>query len=59
MKRFHIKLIVVLAVLLGFGGLVAYQFTGGNDYSVNIADVKKDFNRDKGKVRLVVLLSPT
>lgn len=58
-RRTSIKIIVVAAVILGFGGLVAYQFTGGNEYSSNIADVKNDFNRDKGKVRLVVLLSPT
>ena len=58
-KRTAIKLGVVLAVILGFAGIAAYQFTGGNEYSSNIADVSNDFNRDKGKVRLVVLLSPT
>ncbi len=58
-KRTKIKLIIVAAVLIGFAGLVAYQFTGGHEYSTNIADVKRDFNRDKGKVRLITLLSPT
>lgn len=58
-KRTKIKLIVVAAVLIGFAGLAAYQFTGGHEYSTNIMDVKRDFNRDKGKVRLVTLLSPT
>lgn len=58
-KRTYIKLIVVAAVLIGFAGLVVYQFTGGYEYSTNIADVKRDFNHDKGKVRLVTLLSPT
>ena len=59
MKRWHIKLLVVVVVIFGFGGIVAYQFTGGSEYSTNIDDVKNDFNRDKGKVRLVLLLSPT
>lgn len=58
-KRTKIKVIVVAAVLIGFAGLVAYQFTGGDEYSTNISDVKRDFNRDRGKVRLVTLLSPT
>lgn len=59
MSRKHIKIAVVAAVILGFAALVVYQFTGGHEYSTNIADVKRDFNRDKGKVRLVTLLSPT
>ena len=58
-KRTYIKLSIVAAVLFGFAGLAAYQFTGGGPYSANIADVKRDFNLDKGKVRLVTLLSPT
>ena len=59
MKRRYIKIGVVAAVLLGFGGLVLYQFTGGNEYSTNISDLKSQFNADKGKVRFVVLLAPT
>ena len=58
-KRTSIKLIVVAAVLLGFSGLAAYQFYGGKEYSTTITDLQNDFNSDKGKVRLVVLLSPT
>jgi len=59
MTRRFIKIGIVAAVLLGFAGLVIYQFTGGGDYSKDISQVKTQFNRDKGKVRLVVLLSPT
>jgi len=58
-KRTYIKIGVVAVLILGFAGLAAFQFRGGSEYSSNIADVKRDFNRDKGKVRLVVLLSPT
>jgi hypothetical protein len=59
MTRRNIKIAVVSIVLLGFAGLVLYQFTGGNAYSTDIGALKAEFNRDKGKVRLVVLLSPT
>lgn len=59
MTRRKIKWIVVAAILVGFAGLAAYQFSGGGEYSSDIAQVKTQFNRDKGKVRLLVLLSPT
>lgn len=58
-KRTYIKIGVVAALLLGFVAIAAVQFRGGSDFSSNPTDVKRDFNRDKGKVRLVVLLSPT
>ena len=58
-KRTYIKIGVVAALILGFVTIAAFQFRGGLDYSANIADVKRDFNRDKGKVRLIALLSPT
>lgn len=59
MKRLYIKIGVVAVVLLGFAALAVYQFSGGNEFSSNIGDVKAQFNKDKGKVRLVVLLAPT
>jgi hypothetical protein len=34
-------------------------FTGGKPYSTDIGDLRKQFNNDKGKVRLLMLLSPT
>lgn len=58
-KRTYIKIGVVTALILGFVAIAAFQFRGGLEYSANIGDVKRDFNRDKGTVRLVVLLSPT
>lgn len=59
MNRKYIKIGVIAAVILGFAALVVYQFTGGNDFSSDISELKTQFNRDKGKVRLLVLLSPT
>jgi len=58
-KRTYIKIGVVAALILGFVGIAAFQFSGGGPYSSDISEVKSQFNRDKGKVRLVVLLSPT
>jgi len=59
MKRVYIKIGVVAAAVLGFTALAVYQFSGGNEFSSNIGDFKAQFNKDKGKVRLVVLLAPT
>jgi hypothetical protein len=39
--------------------LVSTVFTGGKPYSTNLDDLRKQFNSDKGKVRLLMLLSPT
>lgn len=58
-RRTYIKIGVVAAIVLGFAGLAAYQFRGGAEFSSDIGEVKTQFNRDKGKVRLLVLLSPT
>lgn len=59
MSRKYIKIGVLAAVLLGFAALVVYQFTGGSDFSSDIGALRTQFNRDKGTVRLVVLLAPT
>ncbi|MEO7539860.1 MAG: hypothetical protein ABIV21_07520 [Pyrinomonadaceae bacterium] len=59
MKRKHIKWLVVAAVLLAFGGLVVYQFSGGREYSADMNALRSQFNGDKGKLRLIALLAPT
>lgn len=59
MTRKNIKWIIAGVVLLGGAGLIAYQFSGGREYSADIGAVRTQFNADKGKVRLLVLLSPT
>ena len=48
---------VVLAIVALV--LVLTLFTGGKPYSANPDDVRTQFNNDKGKVRLLMLLSPT
>lgn len=58
-KRTYIKIGVAAALILGFVGVAALQFRGGAEFSSDIGEVKMQFNRDKGKVRLLVLLSPT
>ena len=47
---------IALAILLIFA---LSLFTGGQSYSTDLQDLQKQFNADKGKVRLVMLLSPT
>ena len=57
--RTYIKIGIAAALILGFVGIAAFQLRGGAEFSSDINEVKAQFNRDKGKVRLVVLLSPT
>lgn len=59
MKGKHIKWLAGGIALLGLGVLVVYQFTGGREYSSDLNALRAEFNRDKGKPRLLVLLSPT
>ena len=59
MTRKKIKWIVAAVVVLGFAGVAAYHFTGGQEFSSDMNALRAEFNRDKGKVRLLVLLSPT
>ena len=59
MKIQNLKWILVGAAVLFVGGLAAYQFTGGREYSSSLDSLRAQFNADKGKPRLLVLLSPT
>lgn len=59
MTRKRIILIVAGVLLFSLAGLVVYQFTGGKPYSSDMHALRAQFNADKGKVRLLVLLSPT
>ena len=58
-KRTYIKIGVVAVLVLGFAVIAAFQFTGGKEYSSDIAGLKAQFNKDKGKVRIVTLLAPS
>ena len=59
MTRKKIGLIAAGVLLLAFAGLVVYQFSGGREYSTDMKELRAKFNTDKGKVRLLMLLSPT
>jgi hypothetical protein len=65
MKKRKIEAVILGVLLLGLAAFVGYLFIGGNktteqaNYSADLEKLRADFNADKGKVRLVVLLSPT
>jgi|GEM_PF-1695623 len=54
-------------VLLGLAVFVGYLFIGGSktlsrgnkSFSTDMKELRKKFNEDKGKVRVLLLLSPT
>ena len=65
MKGRNIEAVVLGVLLLGLAVFAGYQFMSGKNqsepvnYSTDLQKLKNDFNIDKGKVRLVLLLSPT
>lgn len=48
--------IALVLVLLIYGGNF---MTGGSPYSANLDELRAQFNKDKGKVRLLMLLAPS
>jgi Tfp pilus assembly protein PilO len=65
MKNRKIEAIILGVLLLGLVVFVGYLFIGGSktteraNYSADLEKLRQDFNANKGKVRLVLLLSPT
>ena len=60
MKRRSKRLLLVglaLLLLISLGGYLLLG--GGRNYSTNINDLRAQFNQDKGKVRVLMVLSPT
>jgi hypothetical protein len=59
-KRKYTRLLaagLALTALIILGG---YLFLGGGrDYSKDLSGLRSQFNRDGGKVRLLMVLSPT
>jgi len=53
------KILIPLALAIVLIVLAFSVFTGGKPYSGDLADLRKQFNNDKGRVRLLMLLSPT
>ena len=59
MKPNRPKVLILIAVLLALLIYVGNFMTGGARYSTNLGELRAQFNKDKGKVRLVMLLAPT
>jgi len=60
MKLNRVKILIPIAVLLVAVLIYVGNFmTGGATYSTNLSELQRQFNRDKGKVRLLMLLSPS
>jgi hypothetical protein len=59
MRANNPKVLVPIALAIVAVVLAANLFTGGKPYSANLDDLRAQFNRDKGKVRLLMLLAPT
>ena len=52
--------LVVIAMAAAILFLQSYLFTGkSRPYSSDLNELRAKFNQDKGKVRLLMLLSPT
>ena len=50
-----IPIVLLLALLIYAGNYM----TGGSPYSANLDELRAQFNKDKGKVRLLTLLAPS
>ena len=53
------KVLIPIGVLLVLLIFVGNYMTGGHPYSTKVEDLRAQFNRDKGKVRLLMLLAPS
>ena len=59
MRANNPKLLIPFALLIVLVVLLTNFLTGGKPYSTNLDDLRAQFNRDRGNVRLLMLLSPS
>ena len=60
MKHKYLWLTLLTCGVLALVFLTNFVFTrGSRPYSSDLSQLRAQFNQDKGKVRLVMLLSPT
>jgi hypothetical protein len=59
MRANNPKLLIPIALLIVLLVLLTNFLTGGKPYSTNLDDLRAQFNRDRGNVRLLMLLSPS
>ncbi len=59
MRANNPKLLIPIALLIVLVVLLTNFLTGGKPYSTNLDDLRAKFNRDRGNVRLLMLLSPS
>lgn len=60
MKRIYKRLLAAVFVLVALVALGGYLLLGGgSSYSADLNVLRSQFNQDRGKVRLLMVLSPT
>ncbi len=60
MKRKYLWLTLLVVAVLAALFIGEFVFTrSGREYSSDLNQLRAQFNQDKGKVRLLLLLSPT
>ena len=59
MRANNPKLLIPIALLIVLVVLLTNFLTGGKPYSTSLDDLRTQFNRDRGNVRLLMLLSPS
>lgn len=59
MKGRTVWLLIPGIILLLLVAVALYFMTGGRTYSTDLNALRTEFNKDRGKVRVLLLLSPT
>ena len=59
MKPGSPKVLIPIVLFLALAIYAGNYMTGGSPYSANLDELRAQFNKDKGKVRLLTLLAPS